>query len=76
MLLTVITCVEVEEEEKKNYDGFQVLRTFPSTHTQLDTLHSIGQWSQSFIAISTIYTIWLQRRRARAGPQCPGAAAT
>ena len=57
MLLTAITCVEVEEEEKKNYDGFQVLRTFPSTHTQLDTLHSIGQWSQSSIAIPSLHNL-------------------
>ena len=39
--------------------------------------HSPLHWSViSVLHCNTIDTIWLQRRRARAGPQCRGAAAT
>ena len=32
-----------EEDEKVSYEGYQVIRTFPSTHDQLDTLQFIGK---------------------------------
>ena len=42
---TIVQDLPEEEnlEDKKLYDGYQVIRAFPSSHEQLDVLHEIGE---------------------------------
>jgi len=52
LFISPLICSAQSDEEKVTFEGFQVLRTFPDTHDQLDILHTIEDSVEGWTPIS------------------------